>query len=542
MPEMKQKDDNYPYNEQIRKIHSLLSRNGLDWEDIKTLFSIYWDKNNKEKFVDTLEAGRHLIVEKKIPENKIAFKNFCLCLNEIFDANIDISVFSNNGIRIIKLIWDIILAMISLFVVFNVIGGLVLGHSSFVKDPNMAILILILLILILAFFEGLQISITTLRLKNLDSKSSKFSIAFNLHKKIKKDNESKKFLAGRQLVVIVVVFFTAQLTSFPNLNTIPFTNLVLPGLFVSLFFKLGIFGALLVLWTGQLFPQFLANKYPLWFMNLYLNNLTLNISFWIERIGLTKPADWLAKLMYRLPILNKHDEDLPISNEEKYRQEVEDVKGYGLVSHKKILEIKSTGIELIYQGTYSFYQNDFSLLQDDNLIIQDAAKTWRNEDKIIRRENENANMEFLSLSEQEQVIHIEEETDPIPFSDKCKKFVTKLRPKIGDFEKGDVLLHRQKISFNLSNDEVMDQIFVSRPTKFIVFRIRIYDDPYSVDKLKIRVTRKDESVSQQESRTSKNISIEIKKNEQGYWFGEFIEFYPQVNSLYEFKWRVQYNS
>ncbi|MDP8315057.1 MAG: hypothetical protein RAP70_08300 [Candidatus Celaenobacter antarcticus] len=539
---MKKKDDNYSFNDQIRKIHSLLSRNGLDWEDIKTLFSIYWGKKNKEKLVDTLEAGRHIIVEKKIPENKNAFKKFCLCLNDIFDANIDISVFSNNWIRIKKLIWEIVLAIMSLFVVFNVIGGLVLGHSSFVKDPIASIFILISLILILAFFEGLQISITTLRLKSLDSKSSKFPIAFNLHKKIKKDNESKKFLAGRQLVVIVVVFFTAQLTSFPNLNTIPFTDFVLPKLFVSLFFKLGIFGAFLVLWTGQLFPQFIANKYPSWFMNLSLNNLTLNISFCIERIGLTKPADWLAKLTDRLPLLNKRNEDLPISNEEKYRQEVEDVKGYGLVSHKKILEIRSTGIELIYQGTYSFYQNDFSAILDDNLIIKGAAKTWRNEDKIIRREKENANTEFSSLSEQEQVIHIEEDTDPIPISDEYKKFETVLRPKIGDFEKGDVLLHRQKISFNFANGEAMDQIFVSRPTKFIVFRIIIYDNPYSIDKLKIRITRKDESVSQQESRISKNISIGIEKNDKGYWFGEFIEFYPQVNSLYEFNWQVRYNT
>lgn len=542
MLEIEQNNNANPFAAQIREIHSLIARHGLDWEDICFLLSNYFDQNNKKNYEDILKAGKTIIIENAIPENQNAFKDFCLCLNEIFNVDIDISVFTSRLNKGKKGLWEFILGIMALFVTYNVIGGLILGHSSFVKNPFLSILILVLLVITLAFFEGLQISITTLRLKSLGSKSSKFPTAFALHKKIKKDDDSKKFLAGRQLVVIILVFLAAQLTSFPDLNTIPFTNLQLPYWFVYLFLKLGVFGALLVLWTGQLFPQFLANKYPSWFMNLYPNNFTLSISFFFERIGMAKPADWFAKLADKLPFLNKSDEDLPISNEEKYRQEVEDVKGYGLVSHKKIWEIKKNEINLSYQGTYAFYQNNFSVVQDDNLIISNAAIKWTNSDKIIRRSNKNANLEFSDLPANEEVLHLETDTEPIPISgsNKFKKFKTVLRPRIGDFKKGDVLVHMQNAKFNTTDSESIDQIYISRPTKFIVFRIRIYDNPHFIDKLRVTIKNKDKTITQEDPRISKTINIDMEKDNQDYWFAKFIKFYPQVNSLYEFRWRVQY--
>ena len=82
--------------------------------------------------------------------------------------------------------------------------------------------------------------------------------------------------------------------------------------------------------------------------------------------------------------------------------------------------------------------------------------------------------------------------------------------------------------------------YISRPTKFIVFRIRIYDNPHSIDKLRVTIKNKDETVTQEYPRISKTINIDMEKDNQDYWSAKFIEFYPQVNSLYEFRWRVQY--
>jgi riboflavin transporter FmnP len=62
-----------------------------------------------------------------------------------------------------------------------------------------------------------------------------------------------------------VVFIVAQVMSFPQISTLPFSNVSvqsLPSVLLFLGFQMGLFGALFVLWLGQLLPQFIANKNP----------------------------------------------------------------------------------------------------------------------------------------------------------------------------------------------------------------------------------------------------------------------------------------
>ena len=97
------------------------------------------------------------------------------------------------------------------------------------------------------------------------------------------------------------------------------------------------------------------------------------------------------------------------------------------------------------------------------MIISNAAIKWTNSDKIIRGSNKNANLEFSDLSANEEVLHLETDTDPIPISgsNKFKKFKTVLRARIGDFKEGDVLVHMQNAKFNPNESESIDQIYIT---------------------------------------------------------------------------------
>eukprot|EP01052_Picozoa_sp_SAG31_P019571 SAG31_NODE_1432_length_8373_cov_8.838289_6_plen_82_part_00 len=73
-----------------------------------------------------------------------------------------------------------------------------------------------------------------------------------------------RFLVGRQFFVIFVVYLTAQVTTFPNLE------LPVPYWIQLVIFDTGFPGVLVVMAIGQLMPQLMAASDPAWFMQLPL--------------------------------------------------------------------------------------------------------------------------------------------------------------------------------------------------------------------------------------------------------------------------------
>ena len=98
----------------------------------------------------------------------------------------------------------------------------------------------------------------------------------------------EKYLMGRQLCVIAIVFFISQLTNFPSMPS------VLPNGLQNLFIDTGLPGVMLTLILGQLFPQLIADEYTIRFLNIKGSLLFIQIAEGLEQIGILTNCSWVV--------------------------------------------------------------------------------------------------------------------------------------------------------------------------------------------------------------------------------------------------------
>ena len=95
-----------------------------------------------------------------------------------------------------------------------------------------------------------------LRLKDLDASRETHPRTFRLHQIFRTERGAERFLAGRQFLVITIVFLIAQLTSFHDVLTFPLTDVTIPPLLKpvisDVFLGFGMAGALIAFWFAQL--------------------------------------------------------------------------------------------------------------------------------------------------------------------------------------------------------------------------------------------------------------------------------------------------
>lgn len=128
------------------------------------------------------------------------------------------------------------------FVLYIVVGGILGGESAILNGrPYIAAPLMLFLMTVIATLEGFAFSITVLKLSNLQAFRDDYPIAASVHKfvfgsrgipgepdHIVSAQRLDKVLMGRQVFLIVLVFIVAQVTSFPNMNTWPFSDTPFP--------------------------------------------------------------------------------------------------------------------------------------------------------------------------------------------------------------------------------------------------------------------------------------------------------------------------
>ena len=193
--------------------------------------------------------------------------------------------------------------------VYIVLCGILSGESSltlvFGSPIWLTFTILLLTLLLLSSLEGSQIAIVSLSDRDNDQLvkvRADYPTAFSVMRLICSKLRSQQYLAGRQFFVILTVFVIAQITSFPRMEFLPLTDYPvaqLPNWINLICFKFGFLGALLVLWTAQLIPQYFANRHPDMFLNFPGNFMVVRLCLLIESIGPTKPANWMCDLLLK---------------------------------------------------------------------------------------------------------------------------------------------------------------------------------------------------------------------------------------------------
>ena len=102
------------------------------------------------------------------------------------------------------------------------------------------------------------------------------------------------FLKGRQLMLILIVFVSAQASASPE-SALPFTGIGIPHLLAIPLFQWGFLGSLLVLWIGQLGGKVIASASPKAIMKMAPSRTFLRLSIILGGTSLVAAADWFVR-------------------------------------------------------------------------------------------------------------------------------------------------------------------------------------------------------------------------------------------------------
>ena len=129
-----------------------------------------------------------------------------------------------------------------------------------------SLLIFIFVLWLLGVMEGLQIALVELKRANPDTYKDIYPTAYKLGQVASRGDNTEKFLMGRQVFVVCLVFFAAKLTTIHG-TTDGFLFPV-PDWVQAVFLETGLLACVVVVIVAQLMPQIVASLYPVQFMEL----------------------------------------------------------------------------------------------------------------------------------------------------------------------------------------------------------------------------------------------------------------------------------
>ena len=436
------------------------------------------DRNLITKIIKDTDGGKSL-------EHLTAKQT--LFLDRLFTRNVGVHILSPSismgSTELVRRIANVFAVLIFIGVATFLFAAILAGHSgntTFAQNPVFSLVIFLGLNFVLFLLEGTQISLTSLRLKDLDHIRITDPKTHTFQSNFRHLEEVNAYLSGRQLFTIACIFIISQITVFPDLETIPFTQISIPhflDVWLSpVFLHFGFLGALFTLWVGQLTPQFLAAKRPVGFLRLPLAKGVITISRVLKSLGISKIAELIVGGV-------SQEADIPTSNREKLYS-FRNAKGYvGLGLSLKWI-IKKDSVELVRKEEIEFFSNTIDLLKTSQ-IIPKTYKTGQMESHFeVNRHGDPIDVDVVDQDE-----HDEYDSHFI---------ISRISPRHGGFLPGDIVTSSLSLSMQtiqtmshhlrpslpvryLSLEIVIDPDVGIRAPKLIIREPELLTDNYSLD-------------------------------------------------------------
>ncbi|HEY3827792.1 MAG TPA: hypothetical protein VGL57_01220 [Solirubrobacteraceae bacterium] len=356
-------------------------------------------------------------------------------------------------------------------------------------------------------------SATQLKNADLGAVANQYPRAARLHRRFRTDAGLSRFLAGRQMVVIITVFFCSPLSSFPNLDHWPLTNVPLPGV-VGALVTVGMPGALFVYWFGQIIPQFLATRHAVALTNSRIVGLAFKGAFALESLGLSRPGVWIAALDRR------SSTPIPSSPALRWQQATHEVDGYGVVGIVREWRLGSDTSRLNATTSMRVYQRASSFT-DGSMLLPGAPTELVLQADAVRDEH------ALSLQATE---HREE---ILPTGD--RRFHKPILPAVGSFLHEDAI----RISMGAVYSGVVgrDLVVVDRPARFVLFRVATDCLPSAVSPALLRSYRVGDGL-RDVVETGSPLVIEPEEGAEGRFVINALVLFPAPGTLHTLDWEV----
>lgn len=176
-----------------------------------------------------------------------------------------------------------------------------------------SLLIFVLVLWLLGVMEGLQIALVELKRQNPDTYKGQYPTAYKLGQIAGRDDNIEKFLMGRQVFVVCLVFFAAKLTTIHG-NTEAGFLFPVPDWVQTVFLETGLLACVLVVILAQLMPQIVASLYPVQFMELAMMKPAYYACIVLEFCGITHFCWVLAAGLAYIFQMKKEQEGLTIAD------------------------------------------------------------------------------------------------------------------------------------------------------------------------------------------------------------------------------------
>ena len=470
-----------------------------------------------------LRAAEAVVRDGGVPDDPDDFRALVHEVESLLSVEIDASALDRPLTRAVKILPKIVAVVLFAVTAYVLIGGLVSGESELAKGNGaLAIALFALLLGLLAAVEALHISVTLLRLKDLNAIRDEYPRTYGSHEIFRHEHGTERFLAGRQLFVIITVFFAAYLTSFPTMTTLPGTSWAFPSWFTWLFLKRGIAGALFLLWFGQLTPQFFANRRPIHFMNNWAISKLFAAALFMESLGVTKPGGWLAQ---RVPA----EPAIPVSAEERYRQAVEEIDGTGTVGVKKVWSISErAAAKLSCDVSYQFAMSGVPATHDESITVAGSVSGLKGDAKLLAKDGTARELYAPGPTLERR-------------EDGLASIAQTAQPRYGPFETGDVLMLHTELEF--ARAAGLDRVSITEPTQYLLVRVELGGDPKTIRGARVQGYKIGEAPSADVMTGKRPIidqDLELMRNGDGTPCFEFTLWYPELNSHYFVAWEADY--
>ena len=199
-------------------------------------------------------------------------------------------------------------ALILLFSMVTTSYAIVMQQTHFWQAvPGWAALLLFIVdLFILGVVEGLQIALVELKRQHPSSYKESHPRAYYLGQRATIGDNTERFLMGRQVFVVFLVFFAAKLTTIHLKEGDQFLYPA-PRWFQAVFLETGILACVVVVIIAQLMPQIVAAKYPVHFLQILVMRPGYYACIFVEMTGLTHVC-WLLSYSFSYVTGMKDDE------------------------------------------------------------------------------------------------------------------------------------------------------------------------------------------------------------------------------------------
>jgi len=502
-----------------------LKRHGLEWEDVPQALRYQSLRAGvpNAAYERMLRAAEAVVRDERLPDDLDGFRELVHEVESLLSVEIDASALDRPLKQALRPVPEIFAVALFAVTIYLVIGGLASGQSELAKGNGLlALALFAFLLVLLGAVEALHISVTLLRLKDLNAIRDEFPRTFRAHEIFRYERGTEWFLAGRQFLVIGLVFFAAYLTSFAHMTHYPGTHRTIYYPFWWLFLKHGIAGALGVLWFAQLTPQFYANRRPIHLMNTWAISKLFYVALFMESIGVTKPGGWFVS---KVP----QERAIPVSAVERYRQAVEEITGTGVVGVKKVWRISErAAATLSCDVSYRFARSGVPATHDESITVAGSVSGLKGDARLLADDG--------TAKELHAPGPILERKD-----DGLASISRSAEPKHGSFQKGDVLMLHTELEF--ARAAGLDRVSITEPTQYLLIRVELRGDPETIGGARVQGYKIGDAPTADVMVGKRPIldqDLELMRSEDGTPCFEFTLTYPEANTHYFMAWEADY--